>query len=72
VAVKRLANVAVFGEAPEDLLFTLTDVDRAVNFSARTIGGCTSERTPARRRTDAMARSDADGMGRVSGRDGAA
>lgn len=45
MAVKRLANVAVFGEAPEDLLFTLTDVDRAVNFSARTIGGCTSERT---------------------------
>ena len=43
LAVERLAHKAVFGEAPEDLLFTLADLDRAVNFSARTTGGCTSE-----------------------------
>jgi len=42
VAVKRLASVAVFGEAPEDLGFSLGDFDRAVNFSAPTTGRCPS------------------------------
>src|SRR5689334_24978609 len=43
VAVERLANGAVLGEAPEDLSFTLEDLDRGVNFLAPTTGGCTDE-----------------------------
>src|ERR1044071_9012902 len=43
MAVERLATKAVLGEAPEDLLFTLADFDREVNFLAPTRGGCTSE-----------------------------
>src|SRR5436190_689356 len=48
VAVERLASKAVFGEAPEELFFTLGDSDRARNFLAATIGGCTSERASLR------------------------
>jgi hypothetical protein len=44
VAVERLANLAVLGEAPEDLCFTVDDLDPVVNFSAPTMGGCTDER----------------------------
>ena len=44
MAVKRLAHRAVLGEAPEELGFTLGDLDRGVNFLAPTIGGCTDER----------------------------
>ena len=43
MAVKRLANEAVLGEAPEDLCFTLGDFDPVVKFLAPTIGGCPSE-----------------------------
>ena len=43
VAVGRLANGAVLGEGPEDLSFTLEDLDRRVNFLAPTTGGCTDE-----------------------------
>src|SRR5882762_6544251 len=46
LAVKRRAGEAVLGEAPEDLDFTLGEVDRGVNFLAPTIGGCTDERIP--------------------------
>src|SRR6185437_9939172 len=49
VAVERLANMAVLGEAPEDLDFTLGDLDRGVNFFAPTIGGCPSERRRSHR-----------------------
>lgn len=44
MAVERLAGEAVLGEAPEELSFTFRDLDRAVNFLAPTIGGCTDER----------------------------
>jgi hypothetical protein len=44
MAVERLAFEAVFGEAPEELFFTLGEPDRPRNFLAATIGGCTSER----------------------------
>jgi hypothetical protein len=44
MAVERRATEAVFGEAPEELRFTLGDFDREVNFLAPTIGGCTNER----------------------------
>src|ERR1044071_6804494 len=43
VAVKRLATEAVLGAAPEDLSFTLEDLDRGVNLLASTTGGCTDE-----------------------------
>src|SRR5690242_20886682 len=43
VAVKRLATEAVLGEAPEELSFTVGDLDRRVNFLAPTTGGCTDE-----------------------------
>jgi hypothetical protein len=44
VAVERRADEAVLGEAPEELSFTLGDLDRRVNFLAPTTGGCTDER----------------------------
>src|SRR5947207_10759043 len=44
VAVERLATKAVLGEAPEDLFFTVDDLDPVVNFFAPTKGGCTDER----------------------------
>jgi hypothetical protein len=43
LAVERLAAKAALGEAPEELSFTFRDLDRAVNFLAPTIGGCTDE-----------------------------
>src|SRR5215470_17638880 len=48
LAVERRANLAVLGEAPEELSFTLGDPDRVRNFSASTRGGCTSERAGPR------------------------
>src|SRR5437868_3503106 len=45
VAVKRLAKLAVLGEATEDLFFTFSAADREGNFSAPTTGGCTDERS---------------------------
>jgi hypothetical protein len=44
VAVERLAGKAVLGEAPEDLIFTLEDLDRGGNFFAPAIRECPSER----------------------------
>src|SRR5579884_2606479 len=43
LAVERQGPKAVLGEAPEDLLLTLADLDRLREFSALTIGGCPSE-----------------------------
>ena len=54
LAVERRATKAVFGEAPEDLSFTVGDFDRAVNFSARTavnLSVRTNGRCPSERRT---------------------
>ena len=59
MAVKRRADGVVLGEAPEDLRFTLGDLDRGVNFLAPTIGGCTDERMGSGRECDYR-----DGSGR--------
>jgi len=49
VAVERLAGKAVLGEAPEDLDFTLEDLERVRKFLATTRRECPSERGyPAR------------------------
>src|SRR5882672_7520570 len=52
LAVERLANEAVLGEAPEDLRFTLGDSDRVGNFFVPTTGGCTDERASERKYRD--------------------
>ncbi len=44
MAVEQLAGEAVLGEAPEDLCFTVDDLNRVVNFFLRTEGRCTDER----------------------------
>src|SRR6185436_16188180 len=49
LAVERLANEAVLGEAPENLCFSVGDFDRVVNFFAPTMGVCTDERRRIRR-----------------------
>ena len=54
MAVEQLAGEAVLGEAPEDLCFTVDDLNRVVNFFLRTEGRCTDER--ARMRCVAHAR----------------
>lgn len=60
MAVKRLATEAVLGEAPEDLSFTLGDLDRGVKFLAPTTGGCTDERRSSEEADEMLAGLDAD------------
>jgi hypothetical protein len=59
MAVARLANVAVLGEAPEDLEPTLIFLDRAGNFFASllasTLAGWRSEQAPQRRQVECEA-----------------
>jgi hypothetical protein len=59
MADERLAGEAVLGEAPEDLNFTLEDLDRWVNFLAITGPECPSERAVRQPGTSQPARSQA-------------